>query len=294
MTKTVSAELAFRTDAEHAESPRWDPRTDELLWVDVTIGHLHRWSPETGVDRIIEVGGTVAAPAPGGEDGGYAIANRSGFAALSPSGHVTQLADPVAGHADMRMTDSRPDARGRFWGGSIRPQGPFQDGSLYCLDPDGALREVVTGLKMSNGLDWSPDQSTLYFVDSATRGVDAFEFDLAHGTLGARRTAIDLSGQEGFPDGIAVDADGVVWVAMFQGSAVLGFDPDGTLRTRIDLPVSCPTAVAFGGPGLSDLYITTTRFRSPEPLSGNGFVARPGSRGQPPTFFGSPSRAGGA
>lgn len=162
-------------------------------------------------------------------------------------------------------------------------------GALYCIDmtTGAAVRRVLDEVGTSNGIDWSLDGRTMYYIDTATRRIDMFDFDADAGTIANRRTFVAIPETEGKPDGLIVDEEGFIWVALWQGSAVRRYSPDGRLVQQIDVPVSCPTKCAFGGAALDELYITSARTmlttpeqRAREPHAGSVFVCRPGVRGR--------------
>jgi sugar lactone lactonase YvrE len=190
------------------------------------------------------------------------------------------LAEVEADRPVSRMNDGKCDRRGRFWAGTIAEVHEPGAGSLYRLDADHRAVQVLTGVTTSNGLDWSPDGSTMYFIDTHAHGVDAYDFDEATGEIHNRRRLIDIDPEVGLPDGMAVDAEGGLWVALYDGRAVHRYSADGVLEGRLELPVSLVTSCAFAGPELADLYITTAADRHPdEPLAGAVFHCRPGVAG---------------
>ena len=259
--------------AETGEGPLWDDREQVLWWVDIPNRALHRYDPVTGHDstrRLSQMAGAVALR----ETGGLVLAVQEGFALLGDR-HLEMIAPVEADRPDMRMNDGYCDARGRFWAGtmSIGTRGPF--GGLYRLDADHRVTTMLTGVGTSNGIDWSPDGRTMYYIDSNLETVDAFEVEPEAGELGNRRTLVRYSPKAGHGDGLVVDAEGHLWVALWGGSAVHRYTPDGELEMVIDLPTSQVTKPAFGGPDLEDLYITTAAARHPdEALAGDLFRVR--------------------
>jgi sugar lactone lactonase YvrE len=190
----------------------------------------------------------------------------------------------------IRFNDAKADARGRLWIGSMHT-GRQTGASLYRLDLDdrseagGALAEIVSGVTVSNGLGWSADGRLMYYVDTPTLRVDVFDYEPATGEATGRRPLVDVSDTGGRPDGLTVDAEGCLWVALARGGAIHRYTPDGRLDTVVPLPVSWPTSCAFGGPELRDLYVTTASeplsdaARAAEPLAGRLLRLRPGVRG---------------
>ena len=277
---------AAAAPASLGEGPVWDPMRDELIWVDVDRGLVHRRRPD-GTQVTVDVGQPVGCAVPRA-NGGLALALRDGFALLpAAGGGRPQLVAPVEQRrSDTRMNDGGCDGRGRFWAGTMSLDGDTRTAALYRLDADLTVKRVLPGLSVSNGLGWSPDGSLLYHVDTMRRRIDVYEFDAASGTIGCRRTAIAVPPDQGKPDGLAVDAEGGVWVALWGGGAVQRYSADGRSDARIELPVSRVTSCCFGGPDLSTMYVTSAaRGAWHEPLAGSLFACRPGIQGLAATPF---------
>jgi sugar lactone lactonase YvrE len=277
----LQADLELDLRCALGEGPVWDDRAGDLVFVDILAGRVHRYDPARGSRRDYDVGAPVGAAVPR-EDAGLVLAVRDGFATLDPaSGAVERLARIALGPGEQRMNDAKADPAGRFWAGTLCDDGVRGGAALYRLEADGTVVRALAGVTVSNGLAWSADGRTMYYVDTPTGGVDAFAFDAGSGTLGDRRRVVDVT--RGVPDGMTVDADGCLWVALFGGGAVHRYTPDGDLDRVIELPVSLVTSCAFGGAGLDVLYITTAshRLTGPEPLAGALFSCRPGPRGLP-------------
>jgi sugar lactone lactonase YvrE len=256
---TLDVELALDARADLGEAPAWDADAHRLIWVDITAGVVHRFDHTTGQDEAIGVGQPVGAAAPT-TSGGLIIAARDGFSLLDPStGRLEMLAEVEPTVPATLMNDGKCDASGRFWAGTKDVEGRQPLGSLFRLDADLSLTRVLTGITISNGLAWSPDQRTIYYIDSATYGVDAFDVEPQTGALSHRRRLVELQTEWGLPDGMTVDEDGCLWVAFWTGSAVRRFTPEGRVTSVTELPVSQVTSCAFGGDDLSDLYVTSAR-----------------------------------
>jgi sugar lactone lactonase YvrE len=245
-----------------SEGPRWDAARDELLWVDVLAGRLHRGRP--GADGQLQLLQTfqvpshlgAAAPAAGG---GYVLAAGPGFLHVDDAGAVRELAQPEAGRTDVRMNDGACDPQGRFWAGTMAYDEAPGAGCLYRLDLNGSCTLVLTGLTISNGIGWSPDGTTMYLADSGTADISAFDFDPATGDLSRRRTIVHITAPDAVPDGLTVDHDGNIWVALWNGGALARYHPDGSLLGTVPVPVDRPTSCAFGGADGATLFITTAR-----------------------------------
>jgi sugar lactone lactonase YvrE/DNA-binding IclR family transcriptional regulator len=282
--------VAVRAEALLGEGPLWSAAERRLLWVDILAPAIHLSDPATGEDRVVATEEMVAALAPRAS-GGFVAAARSGLRAFDGATLGSVLAAPIAEGAALRLNDGRCDARGRFWVGSLALDSTPDAGALHRLDETGA-RVVQAGLHVPNGLGFSPDNTRLYLADSARRRVDVFDFDLATGAISNRRPFVALAEGEGVPDGLTVDAEGGVWIALWDGWRVARYAPDGRLDREIHLPVPRPTSCCFGGAGLGTLYVTSARVRlsaaqlAEAPLSGSVFALDPGgARGLPEFSF---------
>ena len=240
--------------------------------------------PSGPADRAIEVGQPVGAAVPT-DDGRLILAVRDGFALLDlDRAHVELIVEVERELTGNRMNDGKSDPAGRFWAGSMALDVRAGAGALYRLDADRNVELMVPGVSISNGLGWSPDGRLMYYVDSPEGRVDVFDFDATTGTIANRRPFAKVAG--GDPDGMAIDAGGGIWVAVWGAGKVLHFLPDATLSDEIELPVSRITSCCFGGPELQDLYITSAwqgmaeDQRAREPLAGGIFRSRPGVQGQ--------------
>ena len=280
------------------ESPTWWAEQGALYWTDIPGKTLHRWRPaESRHDHWsfeTEVGSF--APLPGGE---LLLALRSGLERFDPASGRREPVEPAPYDTKrQRFNDGKADALGRFWVGTLcDPREPPLAALYRWAAPK--LERVVDGISVSNGLAWSPDGRTLYWSDTHAHAIHAFDFDGSDGSLSRRRVfqqfpkkqpGQDLATYGGRPDGAAVDAEGSYWVAMFEGQRLLRFDPDGSLRQEIALPVRCPTMPCFGGPDLRTLFITTSREKRPEaelaaqPLAGCVLTMRVEVPGLPTNF----------
>ena len=287
---SVTAEPVGDVTALLGEGPYWRAEDDCLLWVDIERGMLHMTRVDSGKTTSIELGKVSAVfPALGGgllTAGGNRLTLRVARSEEDWEGRTVAAAPARDG---IRFNDGAVDPAGRVWVGSMDIAEAEPLGLLYRLDTGGTLTPVLKGVTISNGISWSPDGSRMYYADSPTRRIDAFDYDPATGEAFRRRTFADLSAVGGVPDGLTVDADGCVWVAMHSGGALLRLTPFGQQDAVLPLPVSRPTSCAFGGPGMTDLYVTTRSSeltdaeRASEPLAGRLLRLRPGPVGLPST-----------
>jgi sugar lactone lactonase YvrE len=204
----------------------------------------------------------AVAPVAGG---GYVLAAGQGFLFVDEADSVLELAQPEAGQVDVRMNDGACDAQGRFWAGTMAYDESPGAGTLYRLELDGRCSTVLTGLTISNGIGWSPDGGTMYLSDSGAGLVEAFDFDGVTGAIDGRRTLVHIDRPGMAPDGLTVDEQGDIWVALYGGWAVNRYGPEGSLRETVEIPVAQATSCAFGGDDRSILFVTTGRERLEEP-----------------------------
>ncbi len=274
------------------EGPWWDARTGTLLWVDIDGRLLQRLDPRSGSTVTSELHAAASAVVARGA-GGLALAMEDGvWVAVTDAAEPRRIAAVEADDPLTRLNDAACDRAGRLWVGSMARDARPRAGALYRVDPDGSVERVLVDVTISNGIDWSPDDRLMYYVDSALRRVDVLDYDLATGRASGRRTLIELPEDAGLPDGLTVDAEGCLWVATWDGWSVRRYGPSGDLDRIVRLPVSRVTSCAFGGADLADLYVTSASTglsdadRLEQPLAGGLFVVRPGVRGREATPFG--------
>jgi len=286
---SVDVEVVADVHAVLGEGPLWDAQRGRLLWLDIDAGALHGFDGRE--DHLVRrfAAPLAAACLAGGDRMLLGIGLDVVEAEIRDGGGHALRRIARAGAGD-RINDGTCDPRGRFFFGTLSAR--TGGAALYRLDPDGGLTSVLEGTTISNGLDWSPDGASMYFVDTPTRTIDVYDYDLATGTASARRPFVRFDGEGGNPDGLTVDAEGRVWVAMCHGGAVRCYEASGTLADVIAFPVKKVTSVAFGGPALDELYVTsgswafTPRDWQEQPHAGALFRCRPGATGRPPHRFG--------
>jgi sugar lactone lactonase YvrE len=280
---SVQAEQVTGPVAHHGEGPVWWPRWGGLRWVDMLAGDVLTLADDGAVGRR-HVGSVVAVVRPR-RGGGAVLALERGFALEDADGALTVL-DPVWTDKGIRMNEGGCDPDGHFWCGSMAYDQTPRAASVYRLDPDGSVRRVFGDVTVSNGLEWSPDGSLVYYADTATHRVDVFDYDTGAGLTG-RRPFVTFRDDEN-PDGLTVDAEGGVWVALFGSGAVHHYDGDGRLDGVVEVPTPQVTACTLGGPRLDQLFITTSRQGlrpDDDPLAGSLFQVDAGVRGLPVREF---------
>jgi sugar lactone lactonase YvrE len=289
--RQLRAEPVGEARGEHGEGPAWDAVAGHLLWVDMLAGELHRTTPD-GADDVTKYDQPVCVAVPR-VGGGVALALGDGLWLQEPDGELRRLfalPDPEPA-GPIRMNDGKCDPSGRLWAGSMAYDSRPGAGSLYRLDADHSVHEMLPDVTISNGLAWTPDGATMYYIDTPTGRVDAFDADPETGEIGDRRPAVDVPEDAGQPDGMTIDDEGCLWVARWQGSAVHRYTPDGRLDTVVEVPCAQVTSCAFGGAGLDELYITTSGLglseadAAAQPLAGRLFRIRPGVTGPAAVAF---------
>jgi sugar lactone lactonase YvrE len=285
-------DVAVDAHAVLGEGPSWDERDGSLLWVDIERFAVHRYSPISNQDESFTVGQQVGAVVPR-TAGGLLLAIRDGFASVDSFGGPLEFrADVERDITGNRMNDGKCDPAGRFWAGTMDLAEVEYTGALYRFDVDHTVHRVVTDIGISNGLGWNLDRTLMYYIDTSTGGVDVFDYDLETGEVRHRRRLIDIPAEVGLPDGMTVDAESYLWVALWGGWGLRRYSPQGELEREVNLPVSKVTSCCFGGQDLADLYITSASIdlspeqRTEQPHAGGLFVCRPGVTGQPTYAYG--------
>ncbi|HEX6664499.1 MAG TPA: SMP-30/gluconolactonase/LRE family protein [Gaiellaceae bacterium] len=267
-------EIAVRANAKLAEGPRWDAATRRLLWVDIEGRELHIL--ERGKDRAIrfEARVSAAAPATGGE---VLLALADRLALVDPGDESVRTLVRFPHGPALRANDGACDAAGRFWIGTMGLEVTPGAGALYRYD--GTLQRMLDRVTLSNGIGWPRDDTRMYYVDSATYRVDVFDFEPASGSLDERRPFVSIDESEGIPDGLTVDDEGGVWLALYGGSCVRRYDVRGRLDAVLEVPAQNVTSCCFGGDDGRSLFVTTA---APD---GNVYVTEPGVTGPPAHVF---------
>ncbi len=288
----MDVEHVAATGSRLGEGPLWHPGRQRLYWVD-GFGRMYlTYDPAGGRIERFPMGAFVislAFRAAGGllvTTGSRCLVLEDGAAAPRP------LAGGPFDARRVRFNDGRVGPGGRYFIGSMHRRELLPLGGLYRLSPDGSFGQVEKDIITSNGLGWSPDRRVFYYTDSIRRTIYAYAYDAASGTIAGRRAFVSSEGEPGVPDGLAVDAEGCVWSARWDGWKLARYDPRGKKMLEVPMPVARPTSCAFGGPGLDTLYVTSAAHglspahRRAHPQSGDLFRLHPGVRGQREHLFG--------
>lgn len=290
-----SQAIACTTEqTELGEGVRWDTRRGELLRVDILAGRVYRDHVDDDGAlhpvRCYQLATSVGAISPIWGDDGWLLAAGTGFVHLAPDGTYRPIAEAIVG-PDARFNDAGCDPQGRCWADTIANDHHAGGGALHRLDGDGGVETVLEGLTIPNGLGWSPDGETMYLVDSGPRVVLAFAFDSERGAISAGRILITVPAELGAPDGLALDAAGDLWVAIYGGGCVQHYTPEGVLQEVYSVPARQSTCCALAGRGLHVLYVTTAtegwsdEVRRADPAAGLVYRVDTRARGVPAAPF---------
>jgi sugar lactone lactonase YvrE len=300
LLKTVSAgtsdpgvELVVDAKAEIGEGPSWDARKGVLYWVDIPKGQIHIYDAVHDIDRSISIRGYVSCVVPCMSDDDVIVTFQHGFCKLNTrTADFSLISEIEQNLPSNRFNDGKCDTRGRLWAGTMDMKEKEATGALYRLEGS-RVKRMLSNVTISNGMGWSPDDATMYYIDTPSRMISTFDYDIDRGLIGRRRTPFDFSSQEGLPDGLAVDEEGMLWVAHWGGSKVSRWNPRiGHVVDQVIIPVPNVSSCCFGGTHTDELYVTTARegldstLLSKYPSSGGLFRVRPGVKGLPTNCFG--------
>ncbi len=290
----LQAQVVHSRQSELGEGSLWDVESQRLYWVDIYQNRVMIFDPTTGNNVEYDVGqsvGTVVLS----RGSRLLLGVREGIAAFDPrSAGVEVLHRPEPDSPGNRLNDGKCDPAGRFVVGSMVEEGPPGGAALYSMDAARRVSRILSGVTISNGLVWSADAATMYYIDTPTRLVERFDYELSTGALSNRRAVTAFDESEGSPDGMTIDFEGALWIAMWGGSGVWRVEPDsGERQLAVSVAATNVTSCAFGGRDLDELYITTARIGleqavlARQPDSGSLFKVKLAARGVPaPRFAG--------
>lgn len=284
--------IAVDAKATLGEGPCWDATNNCLIWVDILEKTLHLYYPENEVNKSIKFDQYIGA-AVLRESGGFILAMQNGIYHYDLNTETKQLiSDPERHLPNNRFNDGKCDPAGRFWAGTMELNGSSSTGALYYLDKDLSVKKSLSNLTISNGLAWSPNYQKMYFIDTPTRQIMAYDYSIDTGSIKNGHIAVTIPFDEGNPDGMTIDSEGMIWVAHFGGSKVSRWDPlSGICLEEIEVPAKNVTSCVFGGEQLDTLYITTARHGlsandlKNHPHAGAVFCVKTGIRGVPSYRF---------
>jgi sugar lactone lactonase YvrE len=286
-----AVEVVQRAQALVGEGPVWLGAEGKLIWTDIKGLNLYALDPSTGVAQSWSTPERIGALIPRA-GGGFVALGKSGIKLTDvPFAHFEQVAHPDSDRPHNRFNDAKCDPRGRLWAGTMDDNEVEASGRLYCIDDLQSIRRFKDKVNLSNGLGWSPDGRTMYFVETLRRVIWAYDYDLDAGVPSNERVFAEVPAVDGYPDGLCVDADGCVWLAHWGGWRVTRLAPDGGVDRVLNMPVPQVTSCAFGGVDLETLYVTTAAIGldavtlAKAPLAGSVFAFKPGVRGLPVAAF---------
>ncbi|WP_240644396.1 SMP-30/gluconolactonase/LRE family protein [Paenibacillus paeoniae] len=284
--------LVLDAKALLGEGPHWDEESKQLYFVDIEGKSVHVYHTVTNGHEIHRFEKRVSSVVPS-KDGSLIVTLDDGIYRYHPhSGELEVIAHIEADMPDNRFNDAKCDSAGRLWAGTMGTGNAKDQGSLYRLERDGEPVRVVTGVGCSNGLAWDESKNCMYYIDTPKLAVDRFHYDSGTGEISGRETIIEWPSKEGYPDGMTIDSEGMLWIAHWGGGKVSRFDPDtGKRLAEIEVPALYVTSCVFGGERLDELYITTARVTLSEdehtlyPHAGGVFMTKPGVTGTPSRRF---------
>lgn len=286
----LKAELLLDSRSMLGEGAIWNHKTQELYWVDIEAQLLHWFDPLTSTNQTAHFGQKISAVIPGTDDTLLLALKDGVYSYEKLTGLLRRLlSNPENYTSGNRFNDGKCDPSGRLWLGTM---GASRSAALYRIDADLSMHRMETGITTSNGIAWSDDKKTMYYIDTSVHKVVAYSYDDKTGRISTPYDAITIPEDMGKPDGCSLDAEGMIWIALWGGYAVGRWDPrTGVLRCRVEVPAKNVTSCAFGGENLDTLYITTARTSTSEaelfqcPYSGGMFTVKPGVKGIPANHF---------
>ncbi len=290
--KEIAAENILNAQATLGEGCCWDAHAQRLYWLDILNCEVHIYNPATGEDQVLKTPYHVTLVHPTSR-GDLILGTKMGIARMDPAtGAFQELVDPEADLPGNRFNDGKPGPDGRLYAGSMPYDGSLGKANFWRIETDFTYSKLLDHVGNSNGLGWSPDEKTLYYTDTKTSCVDAFDFDAATGAITNRRHVVEVAKEVGHPDGMTVDAEGFLWTALWGGGGVARWNPaNGEMVMKVTAPCKNVTCPSFGGPDLDTLYFTTAKKGKDEaepdatPAAGDLFAAKPGVQGMPGYVF---------
>ena len=288
----LQAKLHYKADAKLGEGPIWNHLTNELQWVDIEGKLFHILDPATKTNRSIDMPTQVGTVVPIDSVLVVVALVDGAFILNTETEELTRFAGLDSANLGTRLNDGKCDPAGRFWVGSMHWDTTAPIGGLFMLNGDGTSEQKLDSVTVSNGIVWTSDQKTMYYIDSNTGTIQGFDYEVSTGAISNEKTVVSIVDTVGTLDGMAIDEEGMLWVGLWNGDAVLRFDPEtGKQLQRVDVPAHNVTACAFGGQNLDSLFITTASVDMTEeemakyPDAGSVFVVVPGVKGVKSDFF---------
>jgi len=285
--------LEFKTNSLLGEGAFWDFKNQKLYWVDIEGKKLHIYNPDSKMNQILSTPTRIGTVVP--------IDNKEAIIALENgvykidtyTGDIELLSDVESKQVENRFNDGKCDINGNLWVGSMHLDQNKPIAALYKINKSGKAEKMLDSITISNGIVWTSDNKTMYYIDTPRGNIRAFDFDASNSTISNERIAVEVPESLGYPDGMTIDEENMLWVGLWNGNAVARFDPqNGKLISKIDVPAHNVTSCAFGGKNLDKLYITTASVDMTKeekvkyPDAGSIFVVTPGVKGVKGNYFG--------
>ena len=286
------AVLEFKTNSLLGEGAFWDFKNQKLYWVDIEGKKLHIYNPDSKMNQILSTPTRIGTVVP--------IDNKEAIIALEDgvykidtyTGDIELLSDVESKQIENRFNDGKCDINGNLWVGSMHLDQNKPVAALYKINKSGKSEKMLDSITISNGIVWTSDNKTMYYIDTPRGNIRAFDFDVNNSTISNERIVVDVPESLGYPDGMTIDEENMLWVGLWNGNAVARFNPlNGKLISKIDVPAHNVTSCAFGGKNLDKLYITTASIDMTEeekekyPDAGSIFVVTPGVKGVKGNYF---------
>jgi len=291
--RILLAELEYKIPSKLGEGAFWNHKTQKLFWVDIERKQLHIYNPNTKINRTIKMPSKIGTVVPTENDGNAVVALSDGIYIVNINTHeLSLLSDVEEKVVENRFNDGKCDPNGNLWVGSMHLKQNQPNAKLYKVAANGNAIEMLNQITISNGIVWTKDGKTMYYIDTPTGVIKAFDFDIENSTISNERIAVKVNPKDGFPDGMTIDENDMLWVGMWNGNGVAQFNPEtGALISKIKVPAHNITSCAFGGENLETLYITsasidmTAKERKEYPMAGSVFMVKPGVKGVKSSFF---------
>jgi len=292
-TITSKVELALEMNSKLGEGAFWHYQTNQLYWIDILNNQLYIYDPNTGTNKSFEMPTSIGTVVPQTDTTAVVALVDGIYIQNTKSGTLSLLSDVESDVPENRFNDGKSDPNGNLWVGSMHYAQTEANAKLYRITPEGHTTAMLDSITISNGIVWSKDASTMYYIDTPTAKIRAFDYDASTASISNERVVVQVPDSLGSPDGMAIDSEDKLWVGMWNGDGVIRFDPvTGEVLEKVPVPAHNVTSCAFGGPNLQTLYITTASVdMTPEeqekyPLAGSVFKVETKVKGVPSTPFG--------
>ncbi len=291
--KSTEVELVYQAKALLGEGALWDYNTQTFYWIDILQNQLHIYNPKTATNRTIKMPSPIGTVVPDNNNNAIVALEDGIYKVSLDSEEITLVSDIEKEVTSNRFNDGKCDPNGNLWVGSMHYDQSRPEAKVYKIEPDGKTTMMIDSVTISNGIVWTKDHKTMYYIDTPTSKIMAYDYNVEDATISNERVAVEVDAKDGFPDGMTIDENDNLWVGMWNGDAVVNYDPKtGKIIKKIEVPAHNVTACAFGGPDLDILYITTASVdmneeeQAQKPLAGSLFMVKPGVKGVNANLFG--------